>query len=150
MGVNHSRPLGDCDWHGCHNAQEIAEALKDPVHPGSVEVMSLLQSGHPAPYLPYGGDLKTWNEMNVADKTIHTLPIEQQAQYADMVVRAVAHQPDDVMYYKILGGDSEIPVGANCTAVGAIAYTALYAVNEGVRNHARLLHDNYMAAMSGK
>lgn len=150
MGVTHSRPLGDCDWHGCHNAQEIAEALKDPAHPGSVEVMSLLREGNPSPYLPYCGDLKTWGELNAADETIHTMSIEEQAQYADMVVRAVAHQPDGVMCYIILDWRCEIPVGASSNLVGTIAYAALYAANEGVRKHARLLHDKYMAAMSGK
>jgi hypothetical protein len=81
----------------------------------------------------------------VADETIHTMPMEEQAQYADMVVRAVAHQPDEAMYYKILGGDCEIPVDANCTAVGGFAYAALHAANEGVRTHARSLLDKYMA-----
>jgi hypothetical protein len=150
MGIFQSTPLPDCDWHGCRNTHEIVQALKDPAHPGSVELMSLLTRGHPSPYLPYGGCLKSWPDMNRADKTIHRMSTQEQAEYADMVVRAVAHQPNDAMYYKILGGVTQIPMDADCTAVGGHAYFALYAANEGVRKHARAMLDAYMTAKNGK
>lgn len=146
LGVVGDSSLGPCDWHGCHTADDIAEALKDPTHPASVQIIDLLNMNrHPAPHLPYGGCMKPMGQLMIADGRIHALPIAEQATYADMVVRAVAHQPDDAMFIQI-GGDDALPPDADSSAVGAMAYCALYAANEGVRQRAAATLAAYTAA----
>jgi hypothetical protein len=135
-----------CDWHGCHSVDAIAEALKDPTHPASLYIVHLLkQRTHPSPYLPYGGLPKPLPDMLSAGARMHTLPIAEQATYADMVARAVAHQPGYDMFVMI-GGPADLPMDANSAAVGGMAYFALYAADEGVRRCAVDALDAYMAA----
>jgi hypothetical protein len=92
---------------------------------------------HPAQYLPnYGmaADLKTLDEVF---KTIHLMPLEEQAKYADVICRQMA---TDVVFVQRQLGGIEATLGResygkmNATTVGNLAYLALNASSEGHRN----------------
>jgi len=69
-----------------------------------------------------------------ADKTIWRKSCKEQSKYADMVVRACAH--DEKLLWKILGCENEVPPipdDADSSAVGGYAYLSYHAPTPELR-----------------
>lgn len=93
------------------------------------------KSGHPAAFLPNMGLRKSYSEQCAADNVIHEWTREKQAEYADMVIVAIA---DDAQLCREVGifaelSKAEMQTMESC-AVGGLAYLALHATDASVRD----------------
>lgn len=115
----------------------LERELKDPASDMVRMIHRLLREHvHPGPHLPNMGCMHSMAAMAWADAHIHSLPVERQAAYADMVARAAVHGEEAM---KLCFGVScwedvpDIPAGANCCAVGGFAYIMLNTDNAGLK-----------------
>jgi len=115
----------------------LDKALRDPRSDIVIQIHDLLAAGvHPAPHLPNSGYMQCYESLEWADANIHTLPVEEQAYYADMIARAAVHNDDIAM--KVFGvtrfaAIRELAANAGACTVGSYAYIMMHTTNEGLR-----------------
>jgi hypothetical protein len=100
-----------------NNRQVLAAVAPRCVFPGRLGEVFHMELG-----LPF-----KLSVMNEADAFCATLPIEDQAKYADIVARVFAHTDDQVMGY--LQDDHPL----NSGSIGALAHIALHSTNANAR-----------------
>lgn len=79
----------------------------------------------------------TLSAMSAADAFCATLPIEEQAKYADIVARVVAHTDDQVVDY--VSGAHPLCAGS----IGGLAHVSLHSTNP----NARILAGRHLATL---
>jgi hypothetical protein len=99
---------------------------------------------HPASFLPNYGLNHSFSELDRVGRHIHTLPVEEQAQYADQWCQQKA---TDLAFAseQISTSEQEGPRYEmwNTTAVGNVAYLALHAPTEELKSKYRNLLEGY-------
>lgn len=115
----------------------LDKELRNPKSDMVTQIHDLLVAQvHPAPHLPNNGYMQSYDSLEWADANIHTLPVEEQAYYADMIARAAVHNDDvlkrvfGVVAFKDL---RELPQDAAATSVGSYAYIMLHTRNESLK-----------------
>ena len=97
----------------------------------------------------YMGLAATNSQLTALGSLIHTLSIEEQAQYADMPGRALANSPEEARK-QILVSDLEsiIEEPILATSVGNAAYLALHSTDPKVKEHALKIHTLFMKKLN--
>jgi len=88
---------------------------------------------HPAQFLPNGGLNHSMDELIRMDHVIHTLPLEQQSNYADQWCQKMA-KDEEFALSQLVGLDEEKNYSLwNSTSVGNCAYMVLHAPTDDLR-----------------
>lgn len=115
----------------------LDRALRDPKSDIVTQIHDLLAAGvHPAPHLPNSGYMQSYDSLEWADANIHTLPVEEQAYYADMIARAAVHNDDVAM--KVFGVTRftdirQLAANAGACTIGSYAYIMMLTRNEELK-----------------
>lgn len=111
--------------------------LRNPKSEVVTQIHDMLRAGvHPAPHLPNSGYMQAYESLEWADANIHTLPVEEQAYYADMIARAAVH--DEEIVKRVFGVERfadirELPHNAGACSVGSYAYIMMHTSNESLK-----------------